>query len=53
MMEELTRMNGKGVCILEIENDLRRYGASLEWLMKRIGLREQEMEEIRTNAEMK
>ena len=31
-MEEMTKRNGKGVWLREIENDLKRFGASLEWL---------------------
>ena len=36
----------------EIEKGLKRFDASLEWFMGRISLREQEMEEIRSNGEM-
>ena len=37
-MEELTKMNGKGVWFREIEKVLKRFDASLEWLLERIGL---------------
>ena len=46
-MEELTKRNGKGVWVREIEKALKRFGASLEWLMERISLREEEMDIIR------
>ena len=50
-MEELTKRNGKGVWLREIEKALERFDASLEWLMERIGLREEEMERIRRDDE--
>ena len=51
-MEELTKRNGKGVWMREIEKTLKRFGASLEWLMERIDLREEEIDTIRRNDEM-
>ena len=33
-MEELTKNNGKGIWMREIEKMLRRFNASLEWLME-------------------
>ena len=44
-------MNGKGVWLREIEKILKRFGASLEWLMERISLREAELEAIEQNPE--
>ena len=46
-MEELTRKNGKGIWMREIEKLLRRFDASLKWLLERIQTREVEMERIR------
>ena len=43
-MEELTKRNGKGVWMREIEKALRRFGVSLEWLTGRILLRDEEIE---------
>ena len=37
-MVELMKRNRKGVWMREIEKDLKRFDASLEWLMKRIAL---------------
>ena len=51
-MEELTKRNGKGMWLREIEKVLKRFDASLEWLMERIAMREDEMEEIKRNEEM-
>ena len=43
-MEELTKRNGKGVWFREIEKVLKRFDASLEWLLERIGLRDEEID---------
>ena len=51
-MEELTKKNGKGVWLREIEKVLKRFDASIEWLMERIMIREGEMNTIRVNGEM-
>ena len=51
-MEELTKKNGKGVWMREIENVLKRFDASLEWLTGRIGMREEEIEKIRGDREI-
>ena len=51
-MEELTKRNGKGMWMREIENGLRRFDASLEWLGERIAMREEEMEKIEWDDEM-
>ena len=51
-MEELTKRNGKGAWVREIEKTLKIFGASLEWLMERINLREEEIDTIRRNDEM-
>ena len=51
-MEELTKWNGKGIWMREIEKVLKRFDASLEWLMERIRMRDEEMERIRVNDQM-
>ena len=38
IMEELTKRNGKGMWLREIEKMLKRFDASLEWLMELIGV---------------
>ena len=43
-MEELTKRNGKGVWMREIEKVLKRFDGSLEWLTERIWMREEEIE---------
>ena len=43
-MEELTKRNGKGVWMREIEKALKRFDASLEWLSERICLRDEEID---------
>ena len=50
-MEELTKRNGKGNRLREIEKALRRFDASLEWLLERIQ-RENECETIKQNGEV-
>ena len=51
-MEELTRRNGKGAWLREIEKVIKRFDGSLEWLMERIALREEEIEHAKRNREM-
>ena len=51
-MEELTKRNGKGVWMREIEKALRRFNASLEWLSERISLRDVEIDRIRADTKM-
>ena len=51
-MEELTKRNGKGVWTREIEKALKRFDASLEWLMERIEMRDEEIKMIKENDEM-
>ena len=51
-MEEMTKRNGKGVWLLEIEKCLKRFDTSLEWLSARIEMRETEVEKIRRDKEM-
>ena len=46
-MEEMTKRNGKGVWFREIEKVLKRFNASLEWLVGRIQIREVELEKVR------
>ena len=52
-MEELTKRNGKGVWMREIEKALKRFDASLEWPTERIWMREEEIEKIRGDKEVK
>ena len=52
MMEELTKRNGKGMWMREIEKVLKRFDGSLEWLTGRIGMREEEIEKIRDDREI-
>ena len=51
-MEELTKRNGKGMWMREIEKGLRRFGASLEWFLERVGIRERDIESIEHNHEI-
>ena len=51
-MEELTKRNGKGVWLREIEKVLKRFDSSIEWLRDRIAMREEEMDRIRHNREI-
>ena len=48
----LTKRNGKGVWMREIEKALKRFGASLEWLLERIGMRDDEIEKIEHDEEI-
>ena len=50
-MEELTKRNGKGVWMREIEKVLNRFDLSLEWLMGRIKMRDEEMEAVRQDSQ--
>ena len=52
MMEELTKRNGKGIWMREIENMFKRFDASLEWLVERIDMRDEEIKEINENREI-
>ena len=52
-MEELTKRNGKGMWLREIEKGLKRFGASLEWLIERISLRNEEVDAVLKNGEWK
>ena len=51
-MEETTKSNGKGIRTREIEQDLKRFDASLEWLMKRIEIRDEEIDRIRHDGQI-
>ena len=51
-MEELTKRNGKGIWMREIENMFKRFDASLEWLVERIDMRDEEIKEINENREI-
>ena len=50
-MEEATKRNGKGVWVREIENVLKRFDSSIEWLIERISLRDAKLEVIKQNLE--
>ena len=45
----MTKKNGKGIWTREIEKVLNRFDASLEWLMERMNMRDEEMDKIREN----
>ena len=51
-MEELTKRNGKGVWMREIEKALKRFDASLGWLMERVGMRDEEIDKIRQDGQI-
>ena len=51
-MEELTKRNGNGVWSRENKKVLKRFYASLEWLMERIKIRGEEIGTIGRNGEM-
>ena len=51
-MEERTKKNNKGVWMREIEKALKRFEASLEWLIERISIRDDEIEAKRKNGEI-
>ena len=51
-MEELTKRNGKGLWLREIEKVLKRFDVSLEWLIGSIQMKDGEMETIRQNESM-
>ena len=52
MMEELTKRNGKGMRLREVEKVLKRFDASLEWLMERIRMRDEETETEKRDEEL-
>ena len=51
-MEELTKRNIKRIWLREIEKVLKRVGASREWFMERVRIRDEEMDAIEENREM-
>ena len=51
-MEELTKRNGKGVWLREIEKVLKRFDASLEWFLERVNLCDEEINTLRGNQEI-
>ena len=51
-MEELTKKNWKGIWMGEIEKVFKRFGASIEWLLERIGMRERDIELNEHNREI-
>ena len=51
-MVELTKRNGKGIWVGEIEKVLKRFDASLEWLVEMVSLCEEEMDKIRGSEEI-
>ena len=46
----MTKRNGMGVWMREIEKVLKRFDTSLEWLMERIEMRDDEIEKMRRNG---
>ena len=48
----MTKKNGKGIWMREIEKVMKRFGASLEWLLERIGMRDEEIEKIEHDEEI-
>ena len=51
-MEELTKRNGKGIWMREIEKVLKRFDTSLVWLTGRMILREEEMDVVRQDSQI-
>ena len=51
-MEELTKRNGKGAWLREVEKALKRFDASLEWFLERVKMRDEEIERIRLDKEI-
>ena len=51
-MEELTKRNGRGLWMREIEKTLKRFDASLEWLLERIGLMDKEIDKTRKDGQL-
>ena len=41
-MEELTERNRKGIWLRDVEKALKRFDASLEWLVERIDIRDED-----------
>ena len=50
-MEELTKRNGKGIWLREIERGMKRFDASLEWQCENL-LHDEEIEKIRVDDQM-
>ena len=48
----MTKRNGKGIWLRETEKVLKRFDASLEWLLERVQIREDEMDTIRGNQDL-
>ena len=51
-MEELTKRNGNGVLIREIDKIMKRFDTSVEWLEERIVLREEENDSLRRDSQI-
>ena len=51
-MEELSKRNGKGVWLREVEKVLKRLDASLEWFIDKMKMRDEEMDAFKENQEM-
>ena len=51
-MEKLTKRNGKGIWLRDIEKGMRRFDAPLKWLLERITMRENEIERIKQNGDI-
>ena len=43
MLEDLSKRNGKGVLLREAEKGLKRFDSSLEWLVERIAMSDEEI----------
>ena len=48
-MEKLSKRNGKSIWIRVIKKTLKRFDASVEWLIERVNMRDEEMAKIRRN----
>ena len=51
-MDDAIKRNGKGVWLREIVKVLKRFVVSLEWLIDRSALRDEEMVTIKRNDEI-
>ena len=49
-MEELTKRNGKGIWMREIEKVLKIFDFSVKWLMGRIAIRDEDIYRIRRDS---
>ena len=51
-MEERTKRNGRRAWMREIEKVMKRFDASLEWLLERIAQRDDDIEALRQNGQV-